>query len=280
MLQLHDWMLLFSSTVRNIDTGGFIQSITRPLKMLVPVENLVIMMFRENAPPTVLHDALHEREHEMFYRQYMKGGYLFSPYYHAWRHDAGSGLYRMLEIMPEDFADTDAYRNYYLQNGLMDDMGYLIDLEEDAAILIGFGIYSREYTADELTSLREIEPMITACGYRHWHRMGKLMPDSSNLERQIHQKLEGAIDNFGDSILSNREAEIAQLLLRGHTTKSAAGKLNIAPGTVKNHRNNIYFKLDINSQSELFSLFIQSVIHTQPGQAGDPLTGFFDRPAH
>ena len=278
MPNLHNWMKLFSPVVRDIDTGEFTESLINTVKTVAPLEHLVIMMFRKNAPPVVVYDALDEREHDMFYKQYLKGGYLFSPYYQAWRHEAATGLYKMTDIMPEDFTHTDVYRNYYLQAGLANDLGYLINLDERSAIFIGFGIYSRKYTRNEYETFMDIEPLLTACAFRHWHRMEKLMPGPSNPERQIHQKLKEAIDNFGLSVLSSREAEIAQLLLRGHTTKSAAHKLNIAPGTVKNHRSNIYVKLDINSQSELFSLFIQSVIYNDPEHPGDPLRDYFDQP--
>ena len=278
MLHLQDWTKLFSKMVKDIDALEFTGSLIETVKIVAPLEHLVIMMFRENAPPLVLHDALDVREHDMFYQQYLKGGYLFSPYYQAWRHKAETGLYRMRDIMPEGFTLTDVYKNYYLQAGLADDMGYLINIDLMSAIFVGFGIYSREYTSGEYKTFKEIEPLLTACSYKHWHRVGKLMPGSSGLERKTHEKLEEAIDNFGFSVLSKREAEIAQMLLRGHTTKSAAAKLSIAPGTVKNHRNNIYFKLDLNSQSELFSLFIQSVIHAEPGQKGDPLKDYFEQP--
>ena len=278
MLNLLKWMNLFSSVVREIDTGEFTESLINTVKAVAPLEHLVIMLFRENTPPLVLYDALDAREHDMFYKQYLKGGYLFSPYYQAWRHQAETDLYRMRDITPEGFIHTDVYKNYYLQSGLADDMGYLIKIDAVSAIFVGFGIYSRKYTSDEYRTFREIAPLLTACSYKHWHRMGKLMPGSSGQERQTHQNLEEAIDNFGSSVLSKREAEIVQMLLRGHTTKSAAAKLNIAPGTVKNHRNNIYFKLDLNSQSELFSLFIQSIIHAGPRQKGDPLKDYFEQP--
>ena len=38
--------------------------------------------------------------------------------------------------------------------------------------------------------------------------------------------------------------------------KSTAQELGISPETVRMHRKNLYLKLDINSQSELFAQFI------------------------
>jgi DNA-binding CsgD family transcriptional regulator len=46
------------------------------------------------------------------------------------------------------------------------------------------------------------------------------------------------------------------MVLQGHSVKSTAQELGISPETVRMHRKNLYLKLDINSQSELFAQFI------------------------
>ena len=72
----------------------------------------------------------------------------------------------------------------------------------------------------------------------------------------MHQRLTQCFEQFGESTLTQREREITQLLLRGHSSKSVARELNIAPGTVMVHKRNLFSKLGITSQYELFSLFI------------------------
>lgn len=56
--------------------------------------------------------------------------------------------------------------------------------------------------------------------------------------------------------LTNRENEIAGLLLDGDSSKIIAGKLHISHATVTFHTKNLYRKLNIQSRSELFALFI------------------------
>jgi hypothetical protein len=46
------------------------------------------------------------------------------------------------------------------------------------------------------------------------------------------------------------------MILQGHSTQSIALHLDIAPGTVKIHRKNIYRKMQISTQAELFSVFM------------------------
>ena len=58
--------------------------------------------------------------------------------------------------------------------------------------------------------------------------------------------------------LSKRERDIVKLVLAGHPTAGIAARLGIAAGTVKNHRRNIYGKLDITTERELFLQYLDS----------------------
>lgn len=52
--------------------------------------------------------------------------------------------------------------------------------------------------------------------------------------------------------LTPREQEVVQLTLQGHPILEIARRLGLSRGTVKNHRLNIYRKLDITTERELF----------------------------
>jgi DNA-binding CsgD family transcriptional regulator len=75
-------------------------------------------------------------------------------------------------------------------------------------------------------------------------------------QASLNQQIEAAFMNFGSPLLTVRERENAHLILRGHSVKSTARVLNISPETVRMHRKNLYTKLEISSQAELFALFI------------------------
>ncbi len=50
--------------------------------------------------------------------------------------------------------------------------------------------------------------------------------------------------------LTEREPEVLQLLAEGLSNKEIAGKLVVAPSTVKQHLKNIYGKLDVHSRTQ------------------------------
>jgi DNA-binding NarL/FixJ family response regulator len=72
---------------------------------------------------------------------------------------------------------------------------------------------------------------------------------------------------------------VLQLILHGHSSQSIAGKLDIALRTVKLHRQNLYQKLDISSQAELFYLFIDSLSCLGNGDNFDPLSAYLQPPS-
>ena len=65
------------------------------------------------------------------------------------------------------------------------------------------------------------------------------------------------LEDFAKDILSSREAEIVQLVLKGHSGPSIGLTLGIALPTVKTHRKNAYAKLGINTQQQLLNAFLQ-----------------------
>jgi DNA-binding NarL/FixJ family response regulator len=56
--------------------------------------------------------------------------------------------------------------------------------------------------------------------------------------------------NEEDKLLSTREAELLQLLIKGYSYKMIADELNIALETVRSHIKKIYKKLQVNSATE------------------------------
>ena len=56
--------------------------------------------------------------------------------------------------------------------------------------------------------------------------------------------------------LTAREAQVVNLMLEGHSARAIGDALRISNETVRVHRRNIYEKLGISSQGELFRWFL------------------------
>ena len=84
----------------------------------------------------------------------------------------------------------------------------------------------------------------------------------------IHRKVQCSVETFGSSLLTAREREVLFHMLRGFSSAMTAERLATTEGTIKIHRKNIHRKLDISSQAELFSLFIDCIPFADPGHRG------------
>jgi len=100
-------------------------------------------------------------------------------------------------------------------------------------------------------------PWVVALMAQHWLQQSLRPAPVAGMAHQVRD----AMSLFGAKVLSERELEIARLILRGYSSKAMAERLAISPETIKVHRRHLYAKLDISSQPELFSLFLQSLGH-------------------
>jgi DNA-binding NarL/FixJ family response regulator len=114
------------------------------------------------------------------------------------------------------------------------------------------------FSKAELDRLTLIAEVVYASLNNIWRRWDG-SATATDRNESLHHRLTRCFENFGDSKLTGRERQITQLLLRGHSAKSVARELRIAPGTVMVHKRNLFAKLGITSQYELFSLFIKDL---------------------
>ncbi|WP_299085346.1 helix-turn-helix transcriptional regulator [uncultured Paraglaciecola sp.] len=75
-----------------------------------------------------------------------------------------------------------------------------------------------------------------------------------------------------DQQLQSLKKDVLELMLRGYGTHISAERLDIALETVRRHRKSIYRKLDVSSQTDLFSLFLNAMSCMGEAAGKDPLS--------
>ena len=98
--------------------------------------------------------------------------------------------------------------------------------------------------------------------------------ESNLLQPGVDHHIQQGYENFGTSYVSEREQEVLELLLRGYGADTSAEKLDISLETVRRHRKSIYKKLDVNSQADLFALFINVIPYVAKAKGDDPLKAY------
>ena len=105
------------------------------------------------------------------------------------------------------------------------------------------------FTQAQITVLDMIKPWVTAMMHQ---RMCFETDPTKNLAEPAPWA--EALTQLETQVTA-REKDVLKLLLSGFSNKEIAGKLSLSTETIKVHRRNIYSKLNIKSQSELFARF-------------------------
>ena len=205
----------------------------------------------------------------------LRAAYPISPYLNkviwAGRDD---NFYHINDVAPDEFAETEYYRVYYSEKHVEDEGLFFTRIDHSLSIglVLERQLPSAPFSKTELVALHKLAPLVSALTRQHVQgsRAGKNMVDFSNNKR-ISEQMTGACMRFGSKVLTKREREIAGLILRGHSSKSAARELHIAPETERVHRKRLYSKPGISSHADLFWMFIESFSCFDPESTADPL---------
>lgn len=250
-----------AAIVAAIGQDGFAPALTGLLRAVAPYTYTVIFGYCGTSRPLDLYDDFPASKRRVFVTDYQEGPYLLDPFYLAVARRVTAGLYRMRDLAPDRFYQGEYFRNYYVQTGLAEEIGYFTDVPGGPTVVLSLMRDERPFSSREMRSLSEVQPLVAAGIRQHWAGLASRF-DLAAQDRQgpaQETDLERSFHSFGDGLLTPREREIVEHTLKGHSAEAVGRILGISPGTVRIHRRNIYAKLRISSQGELFSRFIQTL---------------------
>lgn len=249
------WHAATARLVRGGDASASCKALAEAISLAVEHEGTCLLAFHRHAPPEVLHHTLEPAGAAHYLDRYLAGPYLLDPLFQLALRDDKPSVCRFREESPDRFRSSEYYRQYCERTHLRDEVDFLVDVGDGSAMALVVGKRATLFGAGEVRRLRLIAPVVTAAMRNIWDRRAPGTGDDAGL----HRRLTRCFENFGDELLTERERQITQLLLRGHSAKSVARELRIAPGTVMVHKRNLFAKLGITSQYELFSKFIDAL---------------------
>jgi DNA-binding CsgD family transcriptional regulator len=263
---------LVARCVPALHTDAFAGELIAGLRGLIPIDDATVLHYPRGDLPTLVYREAPEARGEESMERYLAGAFLLDPYYQTAKHKRQFGLFRLAEIAPEDFRDSEYYQNWFRNCGFSDECGFVIEAGNDAFVNVALGrLGSQRFSEAQARTLRSVLPAVETLCQQHWERQNS---SGDGIRRQLHL----ALDDFGSSLLTDRETQVINLVLHGHSTKSVAVKLGISVETVKLHRKHAYAKLEVSSQAELFYLFLDSLMSASDYQGGDTLVSYMQKP--
>ena len=241
-------------TVAHIGTQGFWKQLVLLLHQCLPFDNALAIFYPlEGAPQALEEYDAQPSSKPASMLTYLNSLYLLDPFFQACREGYSSGVYRLEEVAPDHFRQSEYFLNYFHDNVLEDEVQLILQLPGMGTLSLSLGM-QRRFSAEDTGLMTMMAAWVLPLMQQHWQQSTQRAP-------AMDSQIRDALSQFGCGVLSDRELEIARLVLRGFSSKAMAERLNISPDTVKVHRRHLYAKLDISSQPELFSLFIQSLGH-------------------
>ncbi|CAB5563495.1 helix-turn-helix transcriptional regulator [Providencia hangzhouensis] len=243
---MENYLERLPDVIDSVATNQFYPNLLSWLSSLIAFDNAIVYSFEKGAPPRFL-SKVERRNSDSINRIYQRGAYLMDPFYQEIQKGGASKVLTLKELAPKGFYHTDYYLNFYRKTGWCDEAGLLLDISTNRQLGIFFGNEDRPFFSEKYTQvpLKDAFDIIRS--------MVKLHKDVSPSSVSNHHQNTDMQTRFG---LTPRECEVVELILAGKGSPQIAQALFISLGTVKNHRKNIYQKLSINSQVELFNLLM------------------------
>lgn len=231
------WHRSVGRLIESLDQPGFWLALIRLIEEYVAVDSWVVLTFGDGRPQVFAECPYEGGGPDPLFRDYVQGLYQLDPFYIANRDAPRSGLFRLSDVAPECFRDTEYYTLYFTHNVVEDEVQFNVVLDDARTLCLSLGS-KRRFSPGQVALLDLIRPWVAA-----------LMRQRLAFEPASAEQAPP---------LTARELDVIRLILSGRSNKEVANKLSISAETVKVHRRNIYGKLAINSQSELFSLFLKA----------------------
>ena len=248
--------------ISSIKEDSFANCLSNALREVAPFDFTVVFGYLGSAQPLDLYDDFPRGKKKIFVEDYQEGPYLLDPFYLASTKPVESGLYRLRDLAPDRFYQSEYFRNYYVQTGLTEEIAFFVNLPDQAVVIVSLMRTSKLFSAKEVRDLGQYLPVVLAACYKNWFDLASKFGVAGSSERAGGRKrsMELAFQKFGKDMLTKREREVVEFTLKGHSAVAVGKILEISPGTVSIHRRNIYSKLRIRSQGELFSGFIKTLL--------------------
>lgn len=253
-----------------VGTADFYRLFGDYLRECIDFDNIIVVIYNGQEKPHIAHSRVHgPNVFRHVEEQYLSGAYLLDPVYHFHLKRGAPGLYRLLDIAPDQFRSSRYFKWYYGRIGITDEISAFLPVDDDMTITISMGKDTSSgtvFSPKAELGLREHEAVILAVLRRHWHTLdvaGNQIAPSTSLTENIRRELQ---THHGIDI-SARQAEVAFLILQGHSSPSIGLQLGISAQTVKVFRKQLYTRCGISSQAELFTLLMPMLGKVNPIKA-------------
>ena len=270
--KLSKWNLDLSRAISALGTEEFFPALIAAIRGQVQIDYPQIWLYHRELPPRILFHDIPRAALGTQVDQYLDGPYQEDPFYQASMQQPRSKIYRLSRVTVGKLQESQYYRDYYADTGTVDEAVYVSKLRSGNVINLSMMRLPEhgEFTDQEYENLYLLAEPVSELIKSHSEHDEFAV--THLIQPGIDHQIDLAFRTFGESMLSPREKDVLELMLRGYGTDVSAQRLAIAVETVRRHRKSIYRKLDVSSQTDLFSLFLNTMSCLGQAAGKDPLS--------
>ncbi len=270
--QLSQWNRDLSLAIAALGTDEFFPALTDAVRNQVAIDYPQFWLYHRDLPPKVLYHEIPKQALPSQVDQYLEGPYREDPFYQASMNQPRSRIYRLSRLTAGKLQNSDYYHEYYSDTGTVDEAIFLSRLRGGNVINLSMMRLPAhgEFSDEEYEALYLLADPVSELIKSHSEHDDFAV--THLIQPGIDHQIDLAFRTFGASLLSPREKDVLELMLRGYGTDASADRLDIAIETVRRHRKSIYRKLDVSSQTDLFSLFLNAMSCLGEAAGEDPLS--------
>ena len=265
------WNSDLANIVAHVGEPIFFQQVLAAIEAQVPVAMPQAWLYHKDLPPKLLDHKISKETYTSQVDEYLEGPYREDPFFKISLSAPRNNCYRLSRLITGNFEDSSYHRDYYGSTGTVDEAIIVTRLGDGSVVNISFMRLEShgEFSDGEYNWLYSVSQVIAELIELHTRR--EEFVESNLLKPGVDHHIQQGFEYFGTSYVSEREQEVLELLLRGYGADTSAERLNISLETVRRHRKSIYKKLDVNSQADLFALFINTIPYVEQAKGQDPL---------
>jgi DNA-binding CsgD family transcriptional regulator len=268
---INEWNRDLGLAISALGTDEFFPALVEAVRSRVPIAYPQFWLYHSSLPPRVLYHEIPARAVASQIDDYLDGPYREDPFFQTSMDRPKSRVYLLSRVTTGRLEESSYYNEYYSSTGTVDEAVYLSLLSRGNVINLSMMRLPKQgrFSDEEYQLLYSLAEPISSL--LRIHSEFDAFAVSNLIQPEIDGQIDLAFRTFGASLLSPREKDVLELMLRGYGTDTSASRLSIARETVRRHRKSIYRKLDVSSQTDLFSLFLNALSCLGEAGGDDPL---------
>jgi DNA-binding CsgD family transcriptional regulator len=213
---------------------------------------------------TVTRYSVHARPEFLTYRnfsdalveRYLAVYYPYDPFNAHWRQHQRPGVLPLAVFGSRELKQGRYIKEFLRQSVIKDEVGVLLDDGPGTTLGIFLERASRSFAKYDIVRLEHAFARLAAI-----HALARRIAQPKDHKPHLSAtpkspRKAGTVPAHLWPDLTGRERELVGMILAGHPPQAVAARLSISAGTVRNHRQNIFRKLDITSEREIFLQYL------------------------